>query len=319
MVNCCVAVGCKNRAKKVLAYFSFYFHIKTHRDLTNGFMLLEERTGNHQHIVVYVVITLKKSVLWWGLVVREENSHKMLCLQFFQCFPLITRNQWMQAGESLLEKGNIFLLKNLPLTVSHPLWRYRKITLTQQNPFHLQRMPKRWKELEKIVRVLKEIIRKKNKKISTLKDIVQSLKENKLVTETKHDLLEHNFEGVSKEIVHNQIYNSRVASKHLQHYNETVKKFAVTLHYYSPKAYNFVWDVLLFPHLSTIQTWAASVNCEPSLLHDVIKVIGDEAKKIPSMSNVVLMLDAMAFHKGTWWEPKQKCYVGCVDYGTGIP
>ena len=64
MVNYCVAVGCKNRAKKkVLAYLCFYFHIYTHRDLTNGFMLLEERTGNHQHIVVYVVITLKKSVL----------------------------------------------------------------------------------------------------------------------------------------------------------------------------------------------------------------------------------------------------------------
>ena len=81
-------------------------------------------------------------------------------------------------------------------------------------------------------------------KISTLKDFVQSLKENKLVTETEHDLLEQNFEGVSKEIVHNQIYNSRVASKHLQHYNETMKQFAVTLHYYSPKAYTFVWDVL---------------------------------------------------------------------------
>ena len=51
----------------------------------------------------------------------------------------------------------------------------------------------------------------------------------------------------------------------------------------------------------------------------MIKVIGDEAKKIPSMSNVVLMLDAMAIQKGTWWDPKQKCYVGHVDYGTGTP
>ena len=33
-----------------------------------------------------------------------------------------------------------------------------------------------------------------------------------MVTETEHDLVEQNFEGVSKEIVHNQIYNSRVAS-----------------------------------------------------------------------------------------------------------
>ena len=96
---------------------------------------------------------------------------------------------------------------------------------------------KKVKELKKRVKVLKEIIQKKNKKISTLKDIVQSLKENKLVTETERDLFEQNFEGVSKEIVHNQIYNSRVASKHLQCYNETMKQFAVTLHYYSPKPF----------------------------------------------------------------------------------
>ena len=31
------------------------------------------------------------------------------------------------------------------------------------------------------------------------------------------------------------------------------------------------------------------------------------------------MLDAMVIHKGTWWDHKQKCYVGRVDYGTGIP
>ena len=54
------------------------------------------------------------------------------------------------------------------------------------------------KELKKRVRVLKEIIQKKNKKISTLKDIVQSLKENKLVTETEYDLLEQILKGYQK-------------------------------------------------------------------------------------------------------------------------
>ena len=70
----------------------------------------------------------------------------------------------MQAGKSLLEKGNIFLLKNLPLTVSHPLQRYRKITLTQQNPLT-------YKECQKGERVEKESkgLKRNNSKDHTYK------------------------------------------------------------------------------------------------------------------------------------------------------
>ena len=33
----------------------------------------------------------------------------------------------------------------------------------------------------------------------------------------------------------------------------------------------------------------------------------------------VLVVDAMAIHKGTFWDPKSKSYVGCVDYGLAVP
>ena len=38
-----------------------------------------------------------------------------------------------------------------------------------------------------------------------------------------------------------------------------------------------------------------------------------------SASDVVLIVDAMSLYKGTWWDPKERCYVGTVDYGTGLP
>ena len=31
------------------------------------------------------------------------------------------------------------------------------------------------------------------------------------------------------------------------------------------------------------------------------------------------VIDAMVLHKGTVWDPKIKCYVGTVDYGTASP
>ena len=37
------------------------------------------------------------------------------------------------------------------------------------------------------------------------------------------------------------------------------------------------------------------------------------------MSDVVLIVDAMALYKGTIWDPKSKSYFGLVDYGTAKP
>ena len=75
----------------------------------------------------------------------------------------------------------------------------------------------------------------------------------------------------------------------------------MTLHYYSPKAYEFVCQRLKLPHTSRIQSWAASVNSEQGHLTDVIKLIGLAAKTDHSMTDAVLVVDVMAIHKGTFW------------------
>ena len=84
------------------------------------------------------------------------------------------------------------------------------------------------------------------------------------------------------------------------------KQFAMTLHYYSPKAYDFVHKMFALPHPSSIRTWAASVDCEPGYLTNVIKAIESVIEKKPLMSEVALIVDAMALHKGTIWDPKTK-------------
>ena len=50
-----------------------------------------------------------------------------------------------------------------------------------------------------------------------------------------------------------------------------------------------------------------------------MKCIGSQAQKKPWMSDVALIVDAMALHKGTVWDPKTKQYIGMVDYGTAVP
>ena len=36
------------------------------------------------------------------------------------------------------------------------------------------------------------------------------------------------------------------------------------------------------------------------------------------MTDVVLVVDAMAIHKGTFWDPNSKSYMGCEDYGLAV-
>ena len=121
---------------------------------------------------------------------REENSHKMLCLQFFPLFPTYYQKP-MNAGKQMSPQKREYIPPQefTPDCEPSPLKAQIDDTYSTK-PISHTKNAKKVEELKKRVRVLKEIIQKKNKKISTLKDIVQSLKENKLVIETKHDLLE---------------------------------------------------------------------------------------------------------------------------------
>ena len=82
-------------------------------------------------------------------------------------------------------------------------------------------------------------------------------------------MLTHNFNEVAKHLFKDQMKNSKDA-KQGNRYSLETKQFAMTLHYYSPKVYEFTHKVLSLPHSSTIRTWATSVDCEPGFLQNVI-------------------------------------------------
>ena len=77
--------------------------------------------------------------------------------------------------------------------------------------------------------------------------------------------------------------------------------------------------MLKLPHSSGIHTWAASVDCEPGYLTNVISLIGQLAEKKKWMSDVVLVVDAMSLSKMTVYDQTTKSFVGLVDYGSAIP
>ena len=114
------------------------------------------------------------------------------------------------------------------------------------------------------------------------------------------------------------MYNSQ-AKPQGRRYSEEIKMFALTLHYYSPKAYDFVKPLLHLPDPSSLRAWSASVNCEPGFFQDVIEKLSDQLKCNDWMADAVLIIDAMAIRKETIWDDSKKKYVGNVDYGKALP
>ena len=73
-----------------------------------------------------------------------------------------------------------------------------------------------------------------------MEHLLKALKEKYLVDDENHYLLDYNFGGtMAQEIFRNQLKNAAAVSRHAQQYTNELKSFAVTLHYYSLKAYEF--------------------------------------------------------------------------------
>lgn len=76
-------------------------------------------------------------------------------------------------------------------------------------------------------------------------------------------------------------------------YSDKVKAFAFTLHFYSPKTYNYLRSVLTLPNPRTMRRWMESVDCQPGFLIDVLKSIQRSSKdKLFS-----LVVDSMSIRK----------------------
>ena len=138
-------------------------------------------------------------------------------------------------------------------------------------------------EKDKRLMKLEEMVRKRDKKIenyktklklekrklkrlksktANLKDLILSLKDKKLISDNHQDILENKFSHVFEELI-NRV--KKVRKGNGRKYSPLLKSFALTLQFYSTKAYNFVRRVfsLCLPHQRTIRKWYLGIPAEP--------------------------------------------------------
>lgn len=129
-------------------------------------------------------------------------------------------------------------------------------------------------------------------------------------------VLQNNFSGFSLDFIKNQLENKSVA-KNCRRYNDTVKQFALTVYFYSPKTYRFLRQHFPLPSDRTLRLWMSNTNCDVGFLDNVLMFLKNEilTGKKDYLKECALIFDAMSIRKQVLWDKKLDKFVGYTDYG----
>ena len=172
--------------------------------------------------------------------------------------------------------------------------------------------------LKKKLKVSQQRTRRLKKKVTSLEEIVKQLRQNNLVSSNCEELLNQTFSGVPLALMKRM---SAKKSGKGSKYTSEMKSFALTLQFYSTKAYEFVRKTfnIALPSQSQIRRWYGKVAADPGFTKpafNALKVKAEDAEKNGKKLICSLMMDEMAIKKHVSWNGQK--FTGYVDLGNGI-
>ena len=173
-------------------------------------------------------------------------------------------------------------------------------------------------KLKRKVKSLQQQLRRTKAKQLTMADIIHELEQKLIVSPQDAQNMHADFDCMQLSIFTDTKNNINCAPTG-RRYSDIVKEFAVTLNYYSPKAYDYVRSILPLPHPSLIRKWSSNLKCEPGFIQESFDFIGNDAKSCKEKRDCYLIIDAMSTRKQVFWDAHQGKYVGFVNYGETPP
>ncbi|XP_028172130.1 uncharacterized protein LOC114361333 [Ostrinia furnacalis] len=151
--------------------------------------------------------------------------------------------------------------ENILSTVNSPRKRRLQQTLNKKQNI----IKKQTRELK----TLRQKVKRLQNRNRSLKDILKSLKDSNYVDTETFNKLKDNL--VPVDLFNNM--NRKKQKKNIK-YTPAVKKFCLTLNYYSPKAYNYVRQTFntCLPHLKTLSKWYGHIKGDPGFTEESFQV-----------------------------------------------
>lgn len=178
----------------------------------------------------------------------------------------------------------------------------------------IQALEEKCTKQRKTIKAMKEKLRRKDKKLAGLKDIIEDLRQKNHIN-LEQSVLINDLAGPS-DFLKRQI-NKAKGLPLPNKYSEEMRKFALMLHFFSPKAYDYIRETYntCLPHTRTLCKWYQHVNCDPGFTKEAFDAlrIKVESSEYPVICSLVF--DEMAIRKSLIWDQRAQKFYGRVDYG----
>ncbi|KAJ8714306.1 hypothetical protein PYW08_007926 [Mythimna loreyi] len=152
------------------------------------------------------------------------------------------------------------------------------------------------------------------KKINTLQELLNDLEEKSLIN--KEDKLVLSKIGVTEsELIKRQLKKSDKLPR--TKYSSELRSFALTLHYYSAKAYKYVRKVFqtCLPHPRTLSKWYSNIDGKPGFTKESLYALKLRCEQEKDPIYCALVFDELKIKLHPEWDPRTKRYFGYVDHG----
>ena len=169
-------------------------------------------------------------------------------------------------------------------------------------------------KLKRKIKSLQQQLRRTKAKQETMNDIINELQQKSILTNDDAQNLHAEFDEIQLSIFRDT-KNNVSCLPNGRRYSDIVKEFAVTLHFYSPKAYEYVKTILPLPHESLIKKWSSVIECQPGFVKESFESLQKDIAKCPEKRDCCLIVDAMSTRKQMLYDSTQDKYVSFVNYG----
>ncbi|CAH1994072.1 unnamed protein product [Acanthoscelides obtectus] len=154
------------------------------------------------------------------------------------------------------------------------------------------------------------------KRVRTLNSLISVLKKKSYISDSSENVLRASLSGSSL-----KIFERMLRGPSSQKYDPSIRTFALTLSFYSPRAYNFVRNTFnkSLPHLSTISKWYRSVDGSPGFTQEALQALKIKHEFALSQGKAVycnLVLDEMSIRHQVEWTGST--FSGYIDIGLKI-
>lgn len=114
-----------------------------------------------------------------------------------------------------------------------------------------------------------------------------------------------------------------VSGKKVRKYCPRLRTFAITLHFYSPRAYRYVRSIFdnKLPSVSTIRKWYTAINGKPGFSDEAFEALKLKSNEANSNGKEILgcvIFDEVAIRRQEEFEENSASRIGFVNFGTNI-